>query len=345
MKMLKPERLKKGDTIAIVSLSWGGLGDEETIHRYYLAKDRLENIFGLKVKTMPHALMGTDYIYAHPEARAKDLMAAFEDTSVDGIICAIGGDDTIRLIPFINYEIIRKNPKIFMGYSDTTVNHFMMNKAGLVSYYGPSIMAEFGEYGGMFSYTREAVEKILFDALENFEIKSSPQWSKDAVPWKEENMHLTKKMIPEMHGYEILQGHGVVTGQVLGGCVDVFPIMLNTDIWPGLEGWQDKLLFCETSEENIPPDYLLWYLRNLGAQGLFNVIKGIIVGKPKAEVFYEEYKKVYVKVLKEYHAEYLPVLYNVNIGHAEPMGLIPLGTQVTLDADQKKLFLAEAAVR
>ena len=153
--MIKPNRLNKGDKIAIVSLSWGGLGDAELIHKYYIAKERLENDFGLKVITMPNALKGSKYIYENPEARAKDLMDAFKDESIKGIFCAIGGDDTVRLLPYIDYEIIKNNPKIFMGYSDTTVNHFMMYKAGLVSYYGPSVMAEFGEYVKMADYTKE----------------------------------------------------------------------------------------------------------------------------------------------------------------------------------------------
>ena len=105
-----------------------------------------------------------------------------------GIFCAIGGDDTVRLLPYIDYEVIKNNPKIFMGYSDTTVNHLMMNKAGLVSFYGPSVMVEFGEYEKMFDYTRDAVENILFNDCENFEIKSSEFLSKDFVPWKEENI-------------------------------------------------------------------------------------------------------------------------------------------------------------
>ncbi len=192
--MIKPKMLRKGDKIAIVSLSWGGLGDKNLIHKYYIAKERLENDFGLEVVTMPNALKGTEYIYNHPEKRAEDLMNAFKDESIKGIFCAIGGDDTIRLLPYIDYEIIKNNPKIFMGYSDTTVNHFMMNKAGLVSFYGPSIMAEFGEYVKMFDYTKEAVKNILFSKCNNYEIKSSEVWSGDYLDWDEKNINIAKKI-------------------------------------------------------------------------------------------------------------------------------------------------------
>lgn len=136
-------------------MSWGGLGDQNLIHKYYIAKERLEKDFGLEVMCMPHALKGSEFVAKNPKLRAQDLMNAFEDPSVSAIFCAIGGDDTIRTLPYIDLEIIRSHPKIFMGYSDTTVNHFMMHKAGLVSFYGPSIMCEFGEYVKMFDYTKK----------------------------------------------------------------------------------------------------------------------------------------------------------------------------------------------
>jgi len=343
--MIKPEGLKKGDKVAIVSLSSGILGEENLIHKYYLGKKRLEEEFGLEVVAMPNALKGVKFIEEHPELRAQDLMDAFKDKKVKGIICAIGGMDTIRISPYIDYEIIKNNPKIFMGYSDTTANHFMMQKVGLVSYYGPALMTDFGEYVKMFDYTKEAVEKVLFEGIENYEIKSSEYWSDDFVPWKEENINVGKSLKKDTHGYEVLQGSGKVTGKLLGGCIDAFPIYTGTPIWPTLEQWKDKILFLETSEVKPSPDYLKEYLINLGAQGIFDVVKGIIVGKPQQEVYYEEYKEVYKTVLKYFNKEELPVLYNVNFGHAIPIGILPIGTDVEVDYDNKKIILVESPVK
>lgn len=340
--MLKPNRLKKGDKIAIVSLSSGLLGEDNLIHKYHIAKERLEIDFGLEVVTMPHALKGIEYIYNHPEDRAKDLMEAFKDKSIKGIFCAIGGDDAIRILPYIDYEVIKNNPKIFLGYSDTTVNHFMMNKAGIVSFYGPSIMCEFGEYVKMFDYTKEAVQNILFTDCKDYEIKSSKYWTNEFVPWDLKNIKLSKKLVEESHGYETLQGCGIVRGELLGGCIDVFPMIIGTEIWPNKEEWKDKILLIETSEEKLSPDYLTRYLRNLGAQGLFDVIKGIIVGKPQEEKYYEEYKEVYIKVLKEYHCENLPILYNINIGHSFIIGVLPMGSEIEIDFTNKKIKLLES---
>lgn len=341
--MIKPQKLKKGDKIAIVSLSWGGLGDKYLIHKYYIAKERLQNDFGLEVITMPNALKGSEFVYNHPELRAKDLMDAFKDKTIKGIFCAIGGDDSIRLLPYIDYDVIKNNPKVFMGYSDTTISHFMLNKADVVSYYGPSVMCEFGEYVKMFDYTKEAVENILFKNTENYYVKSSEYWSNEHVSWKEENIHIQKKLIKEEHGYEVLSGKGKIEGQLLGGCIDVFPMILETEIWPKADEWKNKILLIETSEEKMTPNYLLYYLRNLGAQGILNNINGIIVGKPQDETYYEEYKTIYLKVLKEFECEELPIIYNVNIGHAFGTGLLPLGINCEVNLDAKTIRFLESA--
>ena len=343
--MIKPKMLEKGDKVAMVCLSSGNIGEPDYIHKFHIAKKRLEKEFGLELVAMPSSLKGRDFIYEHPEARVQDLMDAFKTESIKAIICAIGGDDTIRTLPYIDYDVIRNNPKIFMGYSDTTVNHFMMNKAGLVSFYGPTVMVEFGEYVKMFDYTKTAILDILFNDTDKYEIKSSEYWSDDFIPWKEENVNIGKKLRPEEHGFEVLQGSGFIEGQFLGGCIDVFPMINGTELWPTLEEWKDKILLIETSEERPSPNLITWYLRNLGAQGILKVIKCIVVGKPQAEEYYEEYKEVYKRVLKEYHLENLPVLYNVNIGHAFPTGLLPLGTDVGIDFDNKKMYLMESPVK
>lgn len=344
--MLKPKRLCKGDKIAIVSLSWGGLGDKEYIHKYYIAKERLENDFGLVVEPMPYALKGSEFIAEHPELRAKDLMDAFKDTSIKGIFCAIGGDDTVRLIPYINYDIIKENPKIFMGYSDTTVNHFMMYKAGLTSFYGPSVMCEFGEYVKMFDYTKNAVEAVLFQNSNGYKIEPSPTWCNDHISWSEANMYRQRELIPDEHGYEILQGKGKVTGHLLGGCLDVFPMCVGTSVWPSIDDWKNAILFIETSEDKPSPDLVKWIFRNLAALGILKVINGIIVGKPQNEVYYNEYKEVIKQVVvKEEHLTDLPILYNVNIGHASPIGIIPYGVITEVDCDKKTITLLESATQ
>lgn len=345
--MIKPKHLEKGDKVAIVSLSRGFLGEPWAIHKLHIAKTRLENDFGLQVVVMPNALKGVDYLYEHPEARASDLMKAFRDTSVKAIFNAIGGDDTIRLLPYIDFDVIRENPKIFTGFSDTTSNHFMMYRAGLMSYYGAAVMTNFSEYVKINDYTLDTIRKTLFEPQPTFEIPSAPYWYDDEdekIWWSEDNINTLKPYHKEEIGYEIIQGSGIAEGRLFGGCVDVFLELLGTPLWPSVEEWKDKILFLETSEEDMSCNHLTWILRNLQAQGIFDVISGIIVGKPARRSKYEPYKEVFRKVVgKEAKHPELPIMFNVNFGHAEPIGVLPYGALCRLDADQKKLILMESA--
>lgn len=342
--MIKPKRLKPGDKVAVVSLSSGSLGETELIHKFDIAKDIFAE-YGLECIAMPHALKGRKYVYDHPEKRAQDLMAAFSDPDIKGIFCAIGGDDTVRLLPYIDFDVIKNNPKIFTGYSDTTANHFMMHKAGLVSYYGGNIMCDIAEYGGMNPYFKSSFENTLIAPKPTLDIPSSDfcAYECDKVHWGLENVN-KKPNLRKNAGYEILQGHGKASGELLGGCIEVIMMIAFTKLWRSVD-WRGKLLLIETSEDNLTPDYLLWLLRGMAADGVFSKINGIVVGKPDFEDKYEPYKEVYKKIMAEAGTPDLPIIYNVNVGHAYPIGIFPLGLRYEIDCDNKKLTLLEAATR
>lgn len=336
-KLIIPDRLKIGDTVATVSLSWGGAGDEKLLYRYETGKKRLEEM-GLNVVEMDSTLKGSEYVYNYPEKRAKDLMNAFKDPEIKAIISCIGGDDSIRLLPYIDYEVIRNNPKIFIGYSDTTITHLIMYKAGVRSYYGPSILGEFGENIEIFPYTLEYISQIFFEGDSLGFIKPAEFWSGERIEWLYENRNFTKLM-QKNTGYEVLQGEGIVEGHLLGGCVDVLEMAKGTEIWPDINEFDGAILFLETSEETMSPDNLLYSLRNYGAQKILQRLNGILFGKPYQNKYYEEYKDVIRKVLKEYKLETLPVMYNLSFGHNQPMHIIPYGAVARLDLNNKRFSI------
>ena len=344
--MIKPKRLRAGDHVAIVSLSWGGLGDEKYIHKYELARNRLHDEFGLIAEPMPHALAGSEFVASHPELRARDLNAAFLDDRYSAVFSAIGGDDTIRILPYIDFDALRNNPKVFMGYSDTTINHFMLHKAGLVSFYGPSVMCEFGEYVKMNDYTSSAVKSVLFGDTRGYEIEPSGYWAPEQVEWDENNLSVPNRYITDPRGYELISGDrgAVVRGKLLGGCIYVFMMAVGTEIWPGLDDWRGAILMLETSEDKPSPTFVRYALRNLAAMGILSVVSAIIVGKPQGEVYYDEYKQTLVDVVvNEEGLTQLPILYNVNFGHAAPIGVFPLGVEIELDCRSLSLTLVESA--
>ena len=344
--MIKPEHLKKGDTVAIVSLSRGFLGEKWAIHKLDIAKERLEKDFGLKVKVMPNALKGIKYLDEHPEARAKDLMDAFADKEVKAIFNAIGGDDTIRLLPYIDFDVIKNNPKIFTGFSDTTVNHFMMRKAGLNSFYGASVMNNWTEYVTINDYTLNAIKNTLFEPKDKWEILPSnvESFAKDIVPWGEDNKNTQRKFYPTERGYEVLSGTGKSSGELIGGCIYTFIDIMGTKLWPSLEDWKGKILLIETSDNEGMLPVVKYILQSLEAQGILDVLSGILIGRHPYENEIEDLKNLVCQVVLQNGKHYnLPIFYNVNVGHAEPIGVFALGCTYEIDCDNKKLTLMEKA--
>lgn len=344
--MIKPVKLKRADKVAIVSLSWGGAGDKEFRHRYEIGKKRLEEVFGLKVVEMPNSLKGSKYLSEHPEARAEDMMNAFKDKEIKAIFSNIGGDDTLRLLPYIDFNLIKNNPKIFMGYSDTTVNHFMCYKAGIISYYGPSILAEFAENVEMHDYTKKWIERVLFTSEKIGQVEGSKHWTSEFLPWEnKDNSKIKRELNIEKRRYEILQGKGKVRGKLIGGCIEVLDWLRGTELWPDLKEWENKILFLETSEEKPTPDYIKGCLRAFNALGIFDKINGLIIGKPQDEKYYEEYKEQYLKVIRdEAKRRDLPIMYNMNFGHTSPMCILAYGVEVEIDCDKKEFRINEAGV-
>lgn len=343
-------RLNRGDKIAVVSLSRGTLGEDFCAHQLERGTQRLRDL-GFEVVYMQHALKGIEYVQAHPEKRAEDLLSAFEDKSIKGIFCAIGGDDTFRLAPYLFNEraekILRENPKFFMGYSDTTVNHLMLYKLGLKTFYGLSVLTCFAELGKeMLPYSKAAFENIFTDRP--FEFTPSTVWYEERTDFSESQLDRERISHSDDKGYELLQGDSKFEGHLLGGCLESLYELLSGErypqekeineryrIFPGKEAFDGAILFLETSEERPEPQKLKEMLELLKAQGIFENLAGILVGKPQNEIFYEEYKQMYREVVDPT----IPIVYNANFGHAYPKMLLQYGAKAIVDTKAQKITI------
>ncbi|MCL2885083.1 MAG: LD-carboxypeptidase, partial [Oscillospiraceae bacterium] len=161
--LIKPPRLRPGDRIATVSPSWGCAGSPDARWRYELGVQRLKSEFGLEAAAMSHSLKGEDYLDTHPEARAEDLMTAFADPSIKGILANIGGSDSLRLLPYMDFDVIHNHPKVFIGYSDITSVHLMCLHAGLSTFYGANLLTTIADPQGLHPYSKHWFQKALFD--------------------------------------------------------------------------------------------------------------------------------------------------------------------------------------
>ena len=338
--------------VTIVSLSSGIIGEPFVQFEMEIGLKRLKE-YGLNVKFMPHAKMGLDYIKAHPEKRAEDLLAAFRDPETDMILCAIGGDDTYRLLPYLfehNELAEAVTDKVFLGFSDTTINHLMLHKAGLRTFYGQAFLPDICEIGPeMHPYTRKYFEELIRTGTIR-EITPSDVWYEERLAFTPDQVGTTTPVHPNQ-GFELLQGSPVFSGKILGGCIDSLYDFFNGEryedmpvlcekyrLFPEKEDWKGRIILLETSEEKPTPEKYRESLEYLKARGVFDAVNGVLAGKPMDETYAAEYKELLKEVIAKPE---LPIVFNINIGHAMPRCIMPFGVEATVDTGKQVIRFME----
>lgn len=339
-------------TIGIVSLSAGTIGEPFVKHELDIGVKRLES-YGLKVKFLPHALMGRDYISKHPDKRAEDLLDALRDPEIDMILCAIGGDDTYRLLPFLfdNGELEKAvTEKVFLGFSDSTFNHLMLHKVGLRTFYGQSFLADICEIDeDMLPYSKKYFEELIRTGTIS-RITPSEVWYDGRSDFSPEVVGTSMPSHPD-RGFELLQGPGEFSGKILGGCIDSIYDIFNNEryadsvevcrkygILPDAADWKGRILLLESSEEKMPPERYEAALREFKKAGVFDAVSGVLIGKPMDETYDAEYKAALKKVIADPE---LPVVTNINIGHATPRCIVPFGRNAVVNVEKQEIAFTE----
>lgn len=343
MKLITPKRLVDGDKVASISMSWGAAGDLP--YRYLKGKERLNQVFNLEVIETKHALQSAQWIYHNPEARANDLMEAFSDPSIKAVISNIGGDDSIRILKYIDLSVIKNNPKIFLGFSDSTITHFICLKAGLSSFYGTSLLVGFAENGAMHDYQINDIKRTLFSPSVIGQISPNPEgWTTEFLDWFDPSLQDIKRKLNPPTGWRFIRGNSIVQGPLIGGCMEVLEMLKGTDYWPDSETWKDCILFFETSEGKPHPDYVRYWLRNYAATGILKNAKGIIFGRPYDNFYAEEYETELLKVLDEEGLNDLPVVTQMDFGHTCPTFTIPYGRLAEINCIDRSFSILESGV-
>ncbi len=335
MELIKPKKLEKGDTIAIISPS-GGLAA--------LVPHRLDNAInflkeqGYNTKEFSCTRKNNGWESAPAEERAKDIMDAFLDKEVKAIICSIGGNTLNKTLKYLDFEKIRENPKILCGYSDTSVLHYAIHKKSkLVTFYGPCVMTQFGEYPQPLKYTLGYFFKAIASEEPIGKVEPSEEWTDEILDWFSKKDLERPRKLNKNSGYEWLK-KGSASGGIIGGCLHSLTHLIGTEYWPS---HQDKILFIELPEgEDFMKGESLAevdsQLGDLELAGIFKEIKGLIVGRPfrYSEEDTEKFKEIILDNTKDYN---FPVLYGVDVGHTDPQITIPLGADVEINSE-KNLF-------
>ena len=377
--MLKPPRLRPGDTLAAVSLSWGGPGACPA--RYEAGKRQCEEEFGVRIVATRHALRDPAWIAANPKARADDLMEAFADPSIHGVVSTIGGEDSIRILRHLDLGVLRAHPKVFIGYSDTTVTHFACFAAGLTSFYGPAIMSGFAENGGMHRYLVDSVRRTLFTAEPVGEVRPNDSgWTVEWTAWADPASALKRRALTPSAGWRWYVGGGngaqsggtvgrreqepspsrpaslggtpesphTIRGPLIGGCAEVLSWLPGTRVWPRPEAWDGAIFFLETSEEAPPQrDFRRW-LRHFGEMGIFHRAGAVLLGRPGGALpvaDHVKYDETLLGVVRdELGLASLPIVTGVDFGHTDPFFVLPYGVTAEVDCAARRFSIVEAAV-
>ena len=242
------------------------------------------------------------------------------------------------------------NEKPFLGFSDTTMNHFMLHKLGINTFYGQSFLADICELDkDMLPYSKKYFTELIETGTIK-ETRPSDAWYEERTAFDESQI-CVPRIKHQNHGFDLIQGDSAFSGEILGGCIDSIYDIFNNDryedsvrlcekysLFPSLEDWTGKILLLETSEEKPISELYEKMLRALKKYGLFDVISGVLVGKPMDETYAGEYKSLLVKVINNPE---LPVIGNINIGHATPRCIIPFGLNAVVDAEKQVISFGQ----
>jgi muramoyltetrapeptide carboxypeptidase LdcA involved in peptidoglycan recycling len=304
----------------------------------------LRERFGFEVVEMEHTRADAEWVWRNPQARADDINAAFADGSIEGIFTSIGGDDSVRILPYVDARVIRDNPKVFLGFSDTTTLHVFCLLAGVQTFYGPSVMAGIAENGGTMAYTEAWIRKALMSGEAIGEIRPSSEWA-DAYQFWEDGKADAPLDTQSNGGWKWLQGEKRAEGQLVGGCLDVFEFFKGTRWWPGAEVWDGAIFYWETSEDAPSVSTVSHWLRNYGMLGILDKIAGMVVGRPAgytAEQRDEVDKAIVRVVAEEFGRSDMPIVTRLDFGHTSPQMVIPNGGRMVVDPGRRRIWLPEA---
>jgi muramoyltetrapeptide carboxypeptidase len=335
--MIKPPRLKPGDTIGIVSPSWGGAGAFP--HRVEQGIRQLETL-GFKVKLAPHALGQHGFVSGTPEERASDLHAMFADPQVKAILAAIGGDHACHLLPLLDFDLIQGNPKVVVGFSDNTVlNVAIWQRTGLVTFNGPMLLTDFGEYPRLLEYTERYFVRTVAAADAVGKIDPARHWTEEFLDWGVKKDLERPRALQPSKGWTWLKT-GRAKGRLVGGCLESLEHLRGTPYWPD---WRDAIWFFETSEDPPSPEAVDGMLMDYENMGVFEKLRGMLVGRPM-RYSTEAKEQLRERILERTRRYTFPIVTDMDFGHTAPTFTLPIGCRARIDTYQQTFAILEPAV-
>ncbi|WP_406060461.1 S66 peptidase family protein [Micromonospora sp. NBC_00860] len=342
-ELVRPRKAGPGDKIAVVSPSFAAAGAFPEIHEQ--AMRRLADLTGL----VPVEYPTTRQVGASAAARAADINAAFADPQVRGILAVIGGDDQITVIPHLDADLARADPKPFLGTSDNTNLHHWLWGLGIASFYGGSSQVHLGPGPAVDDIHVRSLRAALLTG-ERLEITEPGESEDVGIDWADPQ---ALKSFGEREPTEPWSWYGpprAVTGPTWGGCLEVIQWILTAGRFPfSPEVLQGGVLLIETSEELLPAREVGWIVRSLGERGLLSAVDAVLVARPPVsdhtrrppaadrERLRQQQRDTVIDVVSRYNPEAV-ICVGVPFGHTRPQWILPHGGPVTVDGVERRIF-------
>jgi muramoyltetrapeptide carboxypeptidase LdcA involved in peptidoglycan recycling len=275
-----PPPVSPGDRVAVLAPASGAAATFPHVLDRGLRV--LRGRFDLEPVLFPTARRSDEWLYDHPETRARDVEAAFRDPDIGAVLTSVGGNDQVRILRHLDAGVLAAHPTRFFGVSDNTHLHAALWEAGVVSYYGGTVMTDLACAGGPFEYTVEHLRRALFDGTVG-EIRPSGEFSDDDPQWADPAT-LDERLAREPNpGWTWRGGDGRAEGRLWGGCLEVLDTVLAADrTMPPVEALDGAVLLLETSEERPSEGAVRRMLLGLGERGVIGRVGAVLVGRAKA---------------------------------------------------------------
>lgn len=341
--LLRPRALRPGDAVALFSPSSGLAARFPRAFEQGVAVLRQE--LGLEVRVLETARADQAWLRAHPRARADDLHRAFRDPAIRAVLATAGGEDVVRLLPYLDLTVFQTCPKILMATSDATPLLAAAAQAGLVTFHGPSVMSGLAQARGLPTAFLAHVRAMLFEGPDSYEYHPYGSYL-ERDPERASDAELPRPR-RDGRGWRFLQGQGRVRGRLFGGGLEALELVKGTSFWPAASSFDGRVLFLEISKVLPGPEAVRRTLRGYGVAGLFDRLAGLLVGRPRGydEAQRDALEQELVEVVaSDFGRRDLPIVANVDFGRTDPQLVVPLGGLIEIDCAARRLWLAEAAV-
>lgn len=324
---LLPRRLTPGDLVAVAAPA-GAVRHPQRLARGVAALRRL----GFDVVTGPTAGAGAD---REPSARASEFNAFLRDPRVRAVVAAIGGHHSNSILDLVDWAALGADPKPIVGYSDITALLLAGLTAGnVVTFHGPTVLPEFGEYPQPLDYTCAGFLRVTGRPAPAGRVLPPPHWTEEFLAWGSDDVRPRRMVAAD--GWQ-WAGHGPATGRLVGGNLETVCALAGTRYWPD---WSGAVVLLETL--TTEPEPVERCLAHLAMLGVFDQMVGLVAGRSlRGGAGFEQ---CWRDLVRRWVPRDVPMVFGADVGHTDPMATLPIGVRVRLDPAAEAMEIVDAAV-